>query len=75
VKLALIHEILGTSPLGPFPFGSYASGSGNSEILAIAGTPEQKERWLHPRLAGELRSAFPMTEPGTAGSDPTLLPG
>ena len=38
------------------------------------GTPEQKERYLHPLLAGDLKSAFSMTEPDTAGSDPTLLP-
>src|SRR5207248_5339085 len=43
------------------------------EILALAGTEEQKDRWLHPLLAGDLRSAFSMTEPETAGSDPTLL--
>ena len=43
------------------------------EILALAGTPDQKERYLHPLLAGDLRSAFSMTEPETAGSDPTLL--
>ena len=46
---------------------------GNSEILAIAGTPEQKDRFLHPLLAGDLKSAFSMTEPNTAGSDPTQL--
>jgi acyl-CoA dehydrogenase len=39
----------------------------------MAGTPEQKERWLHPLLAGDLRSAFSMTEPDTPGSDPTQL--
>jgi acyl-CoA dehydrogenase len=73
VKLGLMHEILGTSPFAPFVFGCAAPDSGNSEILALAGTPEQKERWLHPLLEGELRSAFSMTEPHTAGSDPTLL--
>src|SRR6202007_3399423 len=46
---------------------------GNSEILALAGTPEQKDRYLRPLLAGDLKSAFSMTEPHTAGSDPTLL--
>src|SRR4029077_11287655 len=40
---------------------------------ALAGTPEQKERWLYPLLAGELKSAFSMTEPETPGSDPTQL--
>jgi acyl-CoA dehydrogenase len=73
VKLGLMHEILGTTPIAPLVFGNAAPDSGNSEILAIAGTPEQKERYLHPLLAGELRSAFSMTERDTAGSDPTLL--
>jgi acyl-CoA dehydrogenase len=73
VKLGLMHEILGTSPLGPVAFGSQPPDSGNSEILALAGTDEQKRRYLDPLLAGDVRSAFSMTEPGTAGSDPTLL--
>lgn len=73
LKLGLMHEILGTTPIAPFAFGNAAPDSGNSEILALAGTPEQKERWLEPLLAGELRSAFSMTEPEVAGSDPTLL--
>lgn len=73
VKLGLMHEILGTSPLAPAVFGNAAPDSGNSEILALAGTADQKERYLHPLLAGDLRSAFSMTEPDTAGSDPTLL--
>jgi acyl-CoA dehydrogenase len=73
VRLGLMHEILGTSPIAPLAFGNAAPDSGNSEILALAGTPEQKERWLYPLLAGDLRSAFSMTEPNTAGSDPTQL--
>jgi acyl-CoA dehydrogenase len=73
VKLGLMHEILGTSPYAPLAFGNQAPDSGNSEILALAGTEEQKDRWLHPLLAGDLKSAFSMTEPETAGSDPTLL--
>jgi acyl-CoA dehydrogenase len=73
VKLGLMHEILGTSPYAPAVFGNAAPDSGNSEILATAGTEDQKEQWLHPLLAGDLRSAFSMTEPDTAGSDPTLL--
>jgi acyl-CoA dehydrogenase len=72
VKLGLMHEILGTTPFAPMVFGNSAPDSGNSEILALAGTEEQKDRWLHPLLAGDLRSAFSMTEPG-AGADPTLL--
>ena len=52
VKLGLMHEILGTSPLAPFAFGNQAPDSGNSEIIALAGTDEQKERYLYPLLAG-----------------------
>src|SRR5260370_33296025 len=66
VKLGLMHEVLGTSPFAPNAFGCQAPDSGNSEILAIAGTPEQKDRFLHPLLAGDLKSAFSMTEPHTA---------
>ncbi|HEX6697745.1 MAG TPA: acyl-CoA dehydrogenase family protein, partial [Solirubrobacteraceae bacterium] len=73
VKLGLMHEILGSSPFAPNAFGNQAPDSGNSEILALAGTEEQKERWLHPLLNGDLKSAFSMTEPETAGSDPTQL--
>jgi acyl-CoA dehydrogenase len=73
VKLGLMHEILGTSPIAPLAFGNAAPDSGNSEILALAGSAEQKERYLYPLLAGDLKSAFSMTEPHTAGSDPTLL--
>jgi acyl-CoA dehydrogenase len=73
VKLGLMNEVLGTSIYAPPVFGCQAPDSGNSEILALAGTPEQKERWLYPLLAGELRSAFSMTEPETPGSDPTQL--
>jgi acyl-CoA dehydrogenase len=73
VKLGLMHEILGSSPFAPNAFGCQAPDSGNSEILALAGTPEQKDRWLYPLLEGDLKSAFSMTEPHTAGSDPTQL--
>jgi acyl-CoA dehydrogenase len=73
VKLGLMNEILGTSIFAPNAFGCQAPDSGNSEIIALAGTAEQKERWLYPLLNGELKSAFSMTEPDTAGSDPTQL--
>ncbi len=73
VPLGLMHEILGSSPIAPLAFGNAAPDSGNSEILALAGTDEQKQRWLLPLLAGDLRSAFSMTEPDTPGSDPTQL--
>jgi acyl-CoA dehydrogenase len=55
LTLGLRHEILGSSPYAPNAFGCQAPDSGNSEILAIAGTPEQKERWLQPLLAGDLK--------------------
>ncbi len=69
VKLAQMHEILGMSDLGPSVFGNQAPDSGNAELLAIAGSDEQKARWLQPLLAGEILSAFSMTEQGT-GADP-----
>ena len=73
VKLGLMHEILGRSSIAPAIFGNNAPDSGNAELLAIGGNEEQKKRWMEPLLAGELRSGFSMTEPDTAGSDPTLL--
>ena len=73
VKLALMHEILGRSGIAPPIFGNSAPDSGNAELLAIGGDDEQKRRWMEPLLAGELRSAFSMTEPEVAGSDPTLI--
>jgi acyl-CoA dehydrogenase len=73
VKLGLVNEILGTCVYAPYVFGCQAPDSGNSEILALSGTSEQKERWLYPLLDGRLRSAFSMTEPETPGSDPTQL--
>jgi acyl-CoA dehydrogenase len=69
VKLGLLHEVLGGTNLAPFVFGCQAPDSGNAELIALAGTPEQKERWLVPLLAGEIWSAYSMTEVGT-GSDP-----
>ena len=77
VKLGLMHEILGQSPLAPVVFGNNAPDSGNAELLAVGieatGDEEQRRQWLQPLLDGDLRSAFSMTEPNTAGSDPTLL--
>jgi acyl-CoA dehydrogenase len=73
VKLGLMHEIEGASMWGPIIFGNQAPDSGNSEVLAHFGTEDQKKRWLRPLLDGKMRSAFSMTEPNTAGSDPTLL--
>jgi acyl-CoA dehydrogenase len=73
LELGLMNEITGASIFGPMVFGSQAPDAGNAELLAAAGTADQKERWLEPLLAGELKSSFSMTEPNSAGSDPTLL--
>src|SRR5690606_25637159 len=72
VKLGLMHEIIGRSRIAPYVFGNQAPDSGNSEILARFGTAEQRKTYLEPLLAGQVRSAYVMTEPG-AGADPTLL--
>src|SRR5213080_3341148 len=72
VKLALLNEILGRSEWAPVVFGCQAPDSGNAEILAHFGTPEQKARYLQPLLDGELVSCFSMTEP-QGGSDPRLF--
>jgi acyl-CoA dehydrogenase len=73
LKLGLLSEITGRSAFGPTVFGTQAPDAGNAELIASAGTDEQKQRWLEPLLEGRIRSAFSMTEPGSAGSDPTLL--
>ncbi|MGV0810211.1 acyl-CoA dehydrogenase family protein [Mycolicibacterium setense] len=73
VKLGLMHEIVGSSWVAPLVFGNQAPDSGNSEILAAAGSVQQKKQWLDPLLAGEMYSAFALTEPEHAGSDPTRL--
>ena len=68
-KLGLINEILGRSRFGPTVFGCQAPDTGNMEILARFGTPEQKRKYLEPLLAGEIASCYSMTEP-QAGADP-----
>ena len=73
VDHGLLSEALGRSPLGHTVFGVQAPDAGNIEILHKYGTEEQKERFLRPLVAGEIRSCFSMTEPETAGSNPTLL--
>jgi acyl-CoA dehydrogenase len=73
VTLALMNEILGRSPLAPRAFGTSAPDSGNQELLWLAGTPEQKERYLRPSVAGDTYSAFAMTEPEHSGSDPVVM--
>ena len=69
VKLALMNEILGRSNWAPSIFGCQAPDSGNAEILAAYGTPQQKHTYLEPLLAGDIVSCFSMTEP-QAGADP-----
>ncbi|MDB5868726.1 MAG: hypothetical protein JWP96_1058 [Polaromonas sp.] len=72
VKLALMNEILGRALFAPIVFGCQAPDSGNAEILAHYGTPEQKECYLLPLLAGDIVSCFAMTEP-QGGADPQVL--
>ncbi|MCA9617428.1 MAG: acyl-CoA dehydrogenase family protein, partial [Myxococcales bacterium] len=69
----LMSEVLGRTPYGHYVFGCQAPDAGNIEILHLFGTDAQKRRWLAPLAAGEIRSCFSMTEPDTAGSNPTLL--
>jgi acyl-CoA dehydrogenase len=72
VKLALMNEILGRSRFAPTVFGCQAPDSGNAEILAKYGTPEQKKRYLQPLLHNEIVSCFSMTEP-QGGADPKVF--
>ena len=70
---ALINEIAGRSVFAPRLFGNAAPDAGNAELLLIAATEEQKEKYLRPLANGDVRSCFAMTEPEVAGSDPTGL--
>src|SRR3546814_576307 len=73
LTLALMNEILGRSYWAPTVFGTAAPDTGNSEILAMFGTDEQKARYLKPLMNGEIVSTFSMTEP-QAGADPNEFP-
>jgi len=70
---AYLNEQIGRVVWAQLIFGCQAPDAGNAEILHMFGTEEQKDRWLYPLVAGEIRSFFSMTEPEVPGSDPTTL--
>ncbi|MEA3001800.1 MAG: acyl-CoA dehydrogenase [Sphingomonadales bacterium] len=72
VRLALMNEIIGRTRFGPIVFGAQAPDSGNAEILAHYGTPEQKALYLQPLLDNDIVSCFSLTEP-QGGADPLMI--
>ncbi|HEV7666536.1 MAG TPA: acyl-CoA dehydrogenase family protein [Chloroflexota bacterium] len=73
VTLGLINEQLGRSPIAPRVFGTSAPDTGNTEILHLAATPDQRHTYLEPLVADDIRSCIAMTEPEVSGSDPTQI--